>query len=42
MRTVLIVLVLLVGYDGVFQSFKVTKQTYHFVDGMFDSVTDAM
>lgn len=42
MRTVLVVLILLVGYDGAFQSFRFTKQTYHFVDGMFESVTSAM
>lgn len=42
MRTVLFVLVLLVSYDGIAQDFKFTKQTYRFVDGMFDGVTDAM
>ena len=42
MRTVMVILVLLLGYDGLAQNFKVTKQAYRFVDGMLDSVTSAM
>jgi hypothetical protein len=38
----MVVLVVLIGYDGIAQDFKFTKQTYRFVGGMFDSVTDAM
>lgn len=42
MRTVMFVLALLVSFDGIAQDFKFAKQTYRFVGGMFDSVTDAM
>lgn len=42
MRSVMVILVLLIGYDGLAQDFKVTKQTYRFVHDMFDSVTGAM
>jgi hypothetical protein len=42
MRTLLVVVVLLVGYDGVFQDFKATRNAYQFIDGLFESVTDAM
>lgn len=42
MRSVVVILVLLIGYDGLAQDFKATKQVYRFVDGMFDGVTGAM